>query len=577
VWLEAPKWRVKILDFGLVRDPHANTQIDITMQGHVVGTPAYMSPEQAAGHAVDHRTDLWSLGVVLYQMTTGKRPFSDDNTVNLMTAIVSQEVPEPVNLAPELPPALSDLIRRLMSKSPSKRPASAAAVSAELDAIGKALTGPPVVRASLPAAVPEVTEANPWASLDATETDLSRAVPPPPDASGDSYDGPPRPPVRRARREGGRGARWPLLAGGAVAVLMAVGLLTWALVSVLGSKPKPTEPTPPPPLLTPVSPGPSRVPSPPATPKKEEPPHPPTPGKKDDPPDPEPEGPDDDDRKAARALVPFASLKVRVGREFRDVPAGGRLPREAFTVVAVDLVNSRERPLNESFVADTFLPAVAHLRGLQAVVDGWTLELSADHLRRLAGMPLAQSLHSLQMSVVLTPESLPDLRKLANLAEVSVVPPRPTDALFAELAGLTSLRRLSFYKLGRQEALTGRGWDAVAGMRLDVFGMWASRGAGDALRAFAARPGPLPAMRFMHSDLADKALAEHLKPETELREFEVLGGDVSNAGLTALAAVRSLRLLVLTKTKVGEKQAAEIVPAGDLRIVWNGKPYDRKK
>jgi serine/threonine protein kinase len=567
IWLEAPKWRVKILDFGLVRDPHANQQIDITMQGHVVGTPAFMSPEQAAGHEVDHRTDLWSLGVVLYQMTTGKRPFNDDNTVNLMTAIVSQEAPAPLNLAPELPPALSDLIRRLMSKSPSKRPPTAAAVSAELDAIGKALTGPPVVRASLPSALPEVSETNPWASLDATEADLSRVEPPPADASGDSYDGPPR----RGRRAGRGRVRWPLVAGGALAAVLAVGLLAWAL-SGPGPKSKQTELTPEP--LRPVpggvskptrAPDPSKVAEPP---KKEEPPDPP------EVPAPEP----DEERKAAEKLTRFANLRVQVGNEFRDVPTGGQLPQRPFVVAVIDFPNGRNRQFDKGFVSDTLLPAVAHLRGLQAVTDGWALPLTADHLRQMAGMPLASTLRVLQMSVVLTPEALPELRRLPALTEVAVVPPKPTDELFIGLAGLTNLRHLWFNQLGLQDALTGKGWAAVAGMRLELFGMWSCQGAANALRAFAARPGPLPTMQFMFSDLTDKALSDHLKPDTDLRAFEVGGGDVSNAGLAALAAVKSLRVLALTRTKVTGAQVGEVAARRpDLRIAWNGKVFEPKK
>lgn len=68
---------MKILDFGLAR-PEADTQVDnsaLTAAGAIVGTPGYMSPEQARGEAIDHRTNLFSLGVVLYQMTTGEQPF----------------------------------------------------------------------------------------------------------------------------------------------------------------------------------------------------------------------------------------------------------------------------------------------------------------------------------------------------------------------------------------------------------------------------------------------------------------------------------------------------------------------
>src|SRR3989442_15501626 len=73
IWLEAGRDRVKILDFGLARLNQADAQI--TSSGMIVGTPAYMAPEQASGDPVDGRADLFSLGVILYRMTTGHLPF----------------------------------------------------------------------------------------------------------------------------------------------------------------------------------------------------------------------------------------------------------------------------------------------------------------------------------------------------------------------------------------------------------------------------------------------------------------------------------------------------------------------
>src|SRR5262249_49188334 len=79
IWLEAPRGRVKILDFGLARAP--TQEAGLTQQGAIMGTPAYMAPEQARGEAVDARTDLFSLGVVLYRLCSGQQPFSGHDSI----------------------------------------------------------------------------------------------------------------------------------------------------------------------------------------------------------------------------------------------------------------------------------------------------------------------------------------------------------------------------------------------------------------------------------------------------------------------------------------------------------------
>src|SRR5437867_11092728 len=104
-----------------------------------------MSPEQAAGKPVDYRTDLFSLGVVLYQMATGQKPFTGETSLNVMAAILTVEPLPPSALVPDLPPALSELIVRLLAKEPGGRPRSAAAVAAELEAIKHSLAPKPVV------------------------------------------------------------------------------------------------------------------------------------------------------------------------------------------------------------------------------------------------------------------------------------------------------------------------------------------------------------------------------------------------------------------------------------------------
>ncbi|MDB5307419.1 MAG: hypothetical protein JWO38_1621 [Gemmataceae bacterium] len=91
IWLEAPTGRVRLLDFGLAVRPDADRRV--TSEGVVVGTPAYMAPEQARGEAVDHRADLFSLGVVMYRLCTGRTPFTGANMVAVLLAVVNDVPP----------------------------------------------------------------------------------------------------------------------------------------------------------------------------------------------------------------------------------------------------------------------------------------------------------------------------------------------------------------------------------------------------------------------------------------------------------------------------------------------------
>jgi serine/threonine protein kinase len=141
IWLEPPGeaigddgetvtdlGRVKILDFGLARSAEPTEQLTAT--GVIVGTPEYMAPEQARGAKVDFRVDLWSLGVLLYRMSTGEMPFKrkGKNLMSVLVAIAKEEPTQPVFLNSDIPDELSTLIMELLEKDPTSRPASAAAV-----------------------------------------------------------------------------------------------------------------------------------------------------------------------------------------------------------------------------------------------------------------------------------------------------------------------------------------------------------------------------------------------------------------------------------------------------------------
>ncbi|MBL8793342.1 MAG: protein kinase [Planctomycetia bacterium] len=129
IWLqraEADRVWVKILDFGLACA--AVQDVRLTGRGYVLGTPAYMSPEQASGAAVDARSDLFSLGCMLYRLATGILPFPGETPMAILTALATHP-PQPVGqLAPGLPHSLAALIMRLLEKQPADRPPSALAV-----------------------------------------------------------------------------------------------------------------------------------------------------------------------------------------------------------------------------------------------------------------------------------------------------------------------------------------------------------------------------------------------------------------------------------------------------------------
>ncbi len=109
---------VKILDFGLAKLAGAAA---ITRSGSSVGTPAYMSPEQARGDEVDHRTDLWSLGVVIYEMVAGRRPFRGEHESAVLYALLNEQ-PKPLReLRPDVPPELEHIVEGLLAKDPADR------------------------------------------------------------------------------------------------------------------------------------------------------------------------------------------------------------------------------------------------------------------------------------------------------------------------------------------------------------------------------------------------------------------------------------------------------------------------
>jgi serine/threonine-protein kinase len=143
---------IKILDFGvakLIEQASAATDPRLTLAGTVIGTPCYMSPEQAQGRMLDSRSDLYSLAVVLYELLTGRPPFIDDTNILVMARHIKAEPPSIRDVAPEavVPPELETVLMRALAKDPARRPATAEAMIADLQRAQEARrSGPSRVR-----------------------------------------------------------------------------------------------------------------------------------------------------------------------------------------------------------------------------------------------------------------------------------------------------------------------------------------------------------------------------------------------------------------------------------------------
>ena len=152
--------RVKVLDFGLAKDVRGSNLGDATLTsdsrtqvGVVMGTPAYMSPEQTSGRPLDHRTDIFSLGVLLHEMATGRRPFEGNSSAELASAILRDSPPSVTDIRPDLPSDLARIIRRCLEKNPRHRVQTARDVSNEFrDLVRSATHATPI--SSSPARAP---------------------------------------------------------------------------------------------------------------------------------------------------------------------------------------------------------------------------------------------------------------------------------------------------------------------------------------------------------------------------------------------------------------------------------------
>ena len=173
-----PDGRAVLADFGLARSAHEDTRL--TTAGFALGTPGYMAPEQVLGQDLDRRVDIYAMGVMTFEMMTGRMPFTGTTPVEIAIATVNQPVPSAAALNPMLPDELDQVLARAMAKQPADRPSSVAelvamlgkvpqrrsvAVAAAAVAVGAA---PPPVAPPPPAEIPPSQTIPPYVEEPAT-------------------------------------------------------------------------------------------------------------------------------------------------------------------------------------------------------------------------------------------------------------------------------------------------------------------------------------------------------------------------------------------------------------------------
>src|SRR4051794_35676544 len=222
--------RVKVTDFGIARAGAS----DMTETGSIMGTAQYLSPEQAQGHAVSAQSDLYAIGIVLYELLAGRVPFDGDSPVTIALKQVSELPIPPSAFNPSVPPELDAIVLRALEKDPARRFADAEEMIAELEALRERLAAIPAGQSTAVfGAVPEGGEPT-------GPTALVGAPPSPPtdeDYAG-VYPAEPPPPEPEEERERRR-RRLLLILGGIAGLLILGGLLAFFVTRGADQRPVP--------------------------------------------------------------------------------------------------------------------------------------------------------------------------------------------------------------------------------------------------------------------------------------------------------------------------------------------------
>ncbi|MCE9563348.1 MAG: protein kinase [Planctomycetes bacterium] len=542
LWLEAPKGRVKLLDFGLARIEDDDTQL--TGSGAVVGTPAYMSPEQGRGLKVDHRTDLFSLGVVLYQLTTGRMPFSGSSTMAILTSLAIDTPIPPRQIRPDLPETVETVITRMIAKNPDERFQSAMEVADALCDIerGKPVQGVMPIVLPVESLVVGVQTQNVWDGIEDHEAVPEATLV---DATTDPVTKPD--PVQKPERKKPerKVSKVPVILAG-VAMIAAVGLLLSLLsppsngplvanndepdtdtIKKSGNRP-PSNKTQPTPQLQPQ-------------------PIPPNPTA---------------DRKAAELVTSLGGF-VRINGNYRAIRDSAVLPNAAFALTSVYLnAGTTPRPL-----ADPLLEAFKECKELSGLVliscivtdNGLANFKGCTKLRELAlygqkvgdvgvanfqGCDALESLYLHGTSV--TDKGLATFKDCKNLSSLRLSNMKVSNAGLTLFKDCTKLETLSLDQTVALSADLAVFANCQAIKDLDLSG---NPIGDDALPHFKGS-SELMAVNLSGTRVSDTGL-EFFKNNQTLRELNLGGTAVTGAGLAHLGGCQRLGILQLQGVKIG--------------------------
>jgi tRNA A-37 threonylcarbamoyl transferase component Bud32 len=149
-----------LTDFGIVKMMGGQTMA-YTVTGALIGTPSYMSPEQAMGQPGDKRVDIYALGVLLFQMTTGQLPYTADTPLAVIMKHVNEPTPEPVQFNPEVPQGLQDVVLKAMAKNADERYQTAGEMARDLRTLSRSSAGAAAVLAGTTAVIPQIESTQP--------------------------------------------------------------------------------------------------------------------------------------------------------------------------------------------------------------------------------------------------------------------------------------------------------------------------------------------------------------------------------------------------------------------------------